>query len=235
MLRIKLAIVVVLVLAGTIPAETKVRTVRTRDPKMGEAISKQVPVAPKQADPYENTSVLVEAFVVRVSTEALAEAGVNPIGQSPEGVSILKILSCLDDAERGEVVSGAKLTARNGKEARVKDEKHIYVKSERGNSVSYQAFECGKNFGITARFNSDKAITVEYAYFESSFEENEDKETPPTTSSNNWVGVVTMSAGKPVIAGAVTMSAGKPVIAGAAQDDDTVTFLILTATIQEAE
>ncbi|MHC5138464.1 MAG: hypothetical protein ACYSOF_01010 [Planctomycetota bacterium] len=202
MLRIKLAIVVVLVLAGTIPAETKVRTVRTRDPKMGEAISKQVPVAPKQADPYENTSVLVEAFVVRVSTEALAEAGVNPIGQSPEGVSILKILSCLDDAERGEVVSGAKLTARNGKEARVKDEKHIYVKSERGNSVSYQAFECGKNFGITARF--------------------EDKETPPTISSNNWVGVVTMSA-------------GKPVIAGAAQDDDTVTFLILTATIQDAE
>jgi hypothetical protein len=31
------------------------------------------------------------------------------------------------------------------------------------------------------------------------------------------------------------MSAGKPVIAGATQDDDTVTFLILTATIQDAE
>jgi hypothetical protein len=47
--------------------------------------------AQKAPDPYENTSVLVEAFVVRVSNAALAEAGVNPIGQSPEGISILKI------------------------------------------------------------------------------------------------------------------------------------------------
>lgn len=201
-------------------AEPRTRTVTTRDPKTGRTVSKQVPVV--SANPYENASVLVEAFVVRVSMEALAEAGVNPIGQSPESISILKILSCLDDADKGKVFSGAILTARNGKEARVKDEKHIYVKSERGNSVSYEAFESGKNFGITTRFNSNNAITVEYSYSQSSFEESEDKETPPTTFSNNWVGVLTMSAGKPVIAGAV-------------HDDDTATFLILTATIQDAE
>ena len=34
--------------------------------------------AEKQPEPYENTSVLVEAFVVRVSTEALTEMEVNP-------------------------------------------------------------------------------------------------------------------------------------------------------------
>ena len=200
--------------------EQKLRTITTRDPKTGRTTTKQVPITSKQADPYENTSVLVEAFVVRVSTEALAEVGVNPIGQSPEGISILKILSCLNDPDKSEVVSGTKLTARNGKGSSLKNTERIYVKTERGNSVNYNEFKSGKTFEIAARLKSEKEFSIEYTYSESSFDESEDEQSPPATFTNNWSGTITMSTGKPIIAGAV-------------QDDEAVTFLILTATIQD--
>ncbi|MDH4203660.1 MAG: hypothetical protein OEV87_12320 [Phycisphaerae bacterium] len=203
-------------------AEPEMRTITTRDPKTGETITHQVPVAPKEADPYDNTSVLVEAFVVRVSTEALAELDVNSIGQSPEGISILKILACLDDPEKGKVVSGTKLAARNGKHASLNNTERVYVKTERGDSVNYTEFESGKRFDVSVSIETETAVSAEYRYSESSFDETEDDEVPPTTLSNEWMGEVILST-------------GKAIVAGAAQDDDTITFLILTATIQEPE
>jgi hypothetical protein len=210
-----LAIVMVLVLAGTILAETEMRTVTTRNPKTDELITHQVPVVPKEANPYENTSVLIEAFVVRVSTAALAELGVNPIGQAPEGISILKILACLDDAEKGEVVSGAKVTARHNNEARTKNNETFYIKRE---SVSTAM---GKQGPVESKRIQPKGdIRLEASYSDSGIIENEDQSIPPTKIGYDWGGVLTMSS-------------GQPVIAGAAQNEDNVTFLILTATIQE--
>ncbi|MHC4855364.1 MAG: hypothetical protein ACYS72_03055, partial [Planctomycetota bacterium] len=218
--------------AGTILAETEMRTVTTRNPKTDELITHQVPVVPKEANPYENTSVLIEAFVVRVSTAALAELGVNPIGQAPEGISILKILACLDDAEKGEVVSGAKVTARHNNEARTKNNETFYIKREsvstamgkqgpvESKSVTFDAYSSGKSFSVVPRIQPKGDIRLEASYSDSGIIENEDQSIPPTKIGYDWGGVLTMSS-------------GQPVIAGAAQNEDNVTFLILTATIQE--
>lgn len=207
--------------------EQKTRTVTTRDPKTRRTVTKQVPVTTKTVDPHENTSVLVEAFLVRVSIEALTQVGVNPIGQSPEGISILKILACLEDSDNAQVISGTKLMVRhksksemsNGETFYLKNEKVVHRGTEKITDVRYDAYESGIQFEAYPTI-LDGSIRIGYEYSQSGFEENEDSQSPPARYGIDWEGTVTLSSGQPVIAGAV-------------QDDDIVRFLILTATIQE--
>ncbi len=188
----------------------------------------------KQPDPFINTSVLVEAFMVRVSTKALAEAGVNPIGQAPESISILKILSCLEDPEKAEVVSGAKVTCAHNDKSRVTNEDTFYIKREKVNtvvgkqgpveskSVRFDSYSSGKTFTVVPRIQSEGSIRLEATYSYSGFIENEDPMIPPTQISYDWRGVLVLLS-------------GIPTIAGAAQNDESVTFLILAATIQDSQ
>jgi hypothetical protein len=184
-----------------------------------------------QADPYENISVLVEAFLVRVSTEALAEVGVNPIGQSPEGISVLKILSCLDDVEEGEVISGSKLMTRHGSRSGMSNRDTFYIKREKINirqtpegpletkDVRFESYESGVRFEVNPRVQED-GIWLNYEYSDSGVDENEDEMSPPDMFGYDWEGNLSVRS-------------GQPIIAGAAQNEDSVTFLILTATIQD--
>lgn len=178
--------------------------------------------AEKQPDPYKNTSVLVEAFVVRVSTEALAEAGVNPIGQSPAGISILKIMSCLDDPEKAEVFSGAKVMVRHRNEGKVQNRNTLYVKRQNTSGDDYKAYSNGISLEASIRIGEEKAVGLEYTFSASLFEENKDNASPPDKYAFDWSGLISVRSGNPVIAGAV-------------QNDEAVTFLILCAIIQDAD
>lgn len=214
--------------------EQKVRTVRMRDPKTGKVVTKQVPVTPQEGDTYKNTSVLVEAFMVHVSADALVEAGVSPIGQSPEGVSILKILWCLKDEENAKVISGAKVNCRHRQEAETNSHQRRYVARKRvttrkgpdgpvqSENISYDDYQSGLKFQSRAFVLEKNNVSVEYIFSMTDFDEVEDQTAPPTTYSQEWQGTLTAIS-------------GRPVIAGAAQDDESITFLILTATIQEEE
>jgi hypothetical protein len=186
----------------------------------------------KKSDPYENTSILVEAFMVRVSTDALAEAGVNPIGQSPEGISILKILSCLDNPDNAEVISGSKVTAGHKHEAQVRNEETFYIKRESVNvsmgkqgpveskNVRFDNYSSGKRFNVVPRIQSDDKIRLEASYSDTGIVENEDETIPPTQLNYDWSGIIVLES-------------GIPMIASASQNGDATIFLILTATIQD--
>ena len=188
----------------------------------------------KQPDPFENTSVLVEVFMVRVSTEALAEAGVNPIGQSPEGISILKILACLEDPEKAEVVSGAKVTASQNDKSQIRNKKCFPVKTEINRTrpgpqglaetkdITFNEYESGSSLSVVPRIQPEGSIGLEVAYSYNGIIENEDTMTPPTIISYDWSGVLVLRS-------------GVPAIASATQDDESVTFLILAATIQGSD
>jgi len=184
--------------------------------------------AEQQDNPYENTSIFVEAFVVDVQNSALAEAGVNPIGQSPEGVTPLKILWCLKDADKASVISGAKLTALNSGQAQCETSGTIYIRRENGQakdgreaSVSYAAYNSRQGFTVRPVIVDGQKVYCQYTYSLSGIETSEDKASPPDQMSYNW-------------AGALTAPSGSPVIAGAMQDENVTTFLILTATIQNS-
>ena len=190
--------------------------------------------AEKQPEPYQNTSVLVETFVVRVSTEALTEMEVNPIGQGPEGVSIIKILACLDNPEKAEVLSGAKAQSLHGREASSQQQKRVYVKKESSKvvkekdgprevkSVRYDDYDARITLSTRPFVISDDTVRIEFNYEESNFELADDESVPPTIFSYEW-------------SGEIVARSGIPAIAGAAQTDDSITFLILTVTIQDSE
>lgn len=186
--------------------------------------------AEKEPDPYENTSVLVEAFVVEVSTEALAEVGVNPIGQAPEGISILKILACLNNSEDAAVISGSKVTAKHRNEAQVRNEERFYIKHEsvsmsmgkqgpvESKSVRFDDYSSGKSFSVIPRIQSDEKIRLEASYSDTGIIENDDEAIPPTILEYDWNGMLVLQSGIPIISGAM-------------QNDDAVIFLIMTATV----
>ena len=175
--------------------------------------------AEKQVDSYENSSVLVEAFMVQVSTEALVEVGVNPISQSPENISILKIIACLDDAQKAEILSGAKVNCRNNNESEIRNEDRIYIKIGTGDTFHFESYSSGRALTASPRIQLDGRIQLEASYSDTIITLNEDPAAPPAQASYDWSGVLTLKT-------------GIPAIAGATQNDDTVTFLILTATIQ---
>lgn len=208
-------------------------TVRGSD---GDRIQRRVP-APEareqQVDPYENTSVLVEAFVVEIPTNILSEAGVSPIGQAPEGVTILKILWCLKDTDDAEVVSGSKLMVRHNSRSEMSNRDTFYIKREKVNirktpdgpvetkDVRFDSYDSGIQFEAHPTISQD-GVRVSYKYSASGFEENDDQQSPPDRYSFDWEGTVTAASGLPVIAGGL-------------QSENAVTFLILTATVQNLQ
>lgn len=191
--------------------------------------------AEQKPDPYAKSSILVEAFVVKVSVAALAEAGVSAIGQSPDGVSILKILWCLSGDE-GEVVSGAKLMLGNRDEAQSEREETVYVKTERVTTRNtkdgpiqtkedrHDDYRVGNIFEARSYgIDSDgKSIRLNYRYSETGMDIDDKSSKPLRKFSYTWDGNLFVHPGKPTIAGAM-------------QSDDEATFFIITATIQNAK
>jgi len=231
MLRKKVMVVILLVgflgLSITWGADDRVQRVRDRSQVQAISQEQQAP------NPYEDTSILAEAFVVRISNEALAEAGINPIGQTPEGISILKVLWCLKDKERAEVISGAKVMVRNDDRSKSKNEKTFYIKRESPiatskeatvtkQSITFDPYESHKQFEIYAWVEEDNVVGLEYSYSEFGVSENEDAVMPLNQFSYDWSGRLISLSGKPMIAGAV-------------QDEDETIFLILTATVQDSD
>lgn len=174
----------------------------------------------KPVDPYTNSSVLVEAFVVRVSTEELAEMGVSPIGQAPDGVT--KIIEALAEPDGAEMVAAAKVLVGQDGESSVRSHSTVYATRKQGNTVSYDPYENRVYFKAHADILAEKIVRLGYSFSASLFEENEGEAGFPITYEYDWNSIFTVQS-------------GKPIVAGAAPSEGSVTFLILCVTIQDAE
>lgn len=187
-------------------------------------------------DPYANAQILIEAFVVEVSTAGLQDVGVNPIGAGPEGITIARLAACLMN-ESAKVISGVKVAVRQRSEATAKEQKTSYYKQIKktvamsnnvpvtNTNTQYSAYDFGKSLRALTSFQPDCSIRVEYEYNESGvtpdvehYDPND--ETPPSRYGYNWKGVLSLAS-------------GEPTIVGATQNKDSVIFLILTATVQD--
>lgn len=173
----------------------------------------------KAVDPYANTSVLTEAFVVRIPTVALIEAGVNPLAQAPDGVSVLAILRCLA-ADEGEVIAGAKVHGRHGTEAESNSTQTSYFRENNRENARINPYSSEVRFEVRNYMTERGQIRIEYHFSLSVFDEEGEDNRPPDSFTFSW-------------SGAVPALSGRPVIAGAAQNDETTTFLVLTATVND--
>lgn len=177
-------------------------------------------VAGKQADPFVNTSVLVEAFIVRVSTEALAEMGVSPIGQAPDGVK--KIIEAMAEPDGAEMVAATKVLVCNKHESRVQNSNRVTITRKSDSAVNHEQYQSGLSLNVTPYITAEKTVKLSYSFHASLLEEPEDEAGFPTTYDYEWQSVMTAQS-------------GKPLVAAAAPSEGSVTFLILCATIQDAK
>lgn len=186
----------------------------------------------KPKNPYENSKVLVEAFVVKVKLSALYDLGVSPIGQKPKSVTIENILTCLKNGDSAKVIDGAKLAARNNEDARIRATDTVYIERNThttgkagvvAKSKTFDPYNRGKEFRAEPRISPDGRLRVEFSFSHTTFENalSSKEGSPPDKSSREW-------------SGTVTLDAGRPIIVGATQDEETAVFLIICADIRDS-
>lgn len=195
---------------------------------VGPTAEAQAKKAEQVEDPYKNSTVLVEAFVVDVKLSALYDLGVSPIGQKPNSVSIENILKCLQDEDSAGVSTGAKVVLQQKQSASAESKETIYrerqapikVGSNRVVSRSYQSYNISSSFRASVNILPDSRIFVSFDFNQFGVEKVASmNDMPPTTITREW-------------SGTVCLEAGKPSIAGATQGEQKAVFLILCADIK---
>jgi len=195
---------------------------------VGPTAEAQAKKAEQVEDPYKNSTVLVEAFVVEVKLSALYDLGVSPIGQKPNSVSIENILKCLRDKESAQVSTGAKVVIQHKQSGSAESKETIYkerqapikVGSDRVVSRSYQSYNISSSFSALVNILPDSRIFVGFDFNQFGVEKVASmNDMPPTTITREW-------------SGTVSLEAGKPSIAGATQGEQKAVFLILCADIK---
>ncbi len=180
-------------------------------------------------DPYKDSTVLVEAFVVEVRLTALYDLGVSPIGEKPNSVSIDNILRCLQNKDNARIRSGAKVAARQRERGTTESEQRIYFNQQTSEgskrasgSRSPRPYQYNKSFQATANILAPNRISVAFGFTENAMDKASAKDgMPPNTVNWQWLGTVCLEM-------------GKASIVGATQDEEKAVFLVLCADIRDS-
>ncbi|MHC4532457.1 MAG: hypothetical protein ACYS6K_00745 [Planctomycetota bacterium] len=194
-------------------------------------------IEPKKAelieDPYKDSTILVEAFVVEVRLSALYDLGVSPIGEKPNSVSIDNILRCLQNEDNARIISGAKVATRQRERGNTETEQRIYLEQQtpaktNGGSKKplvvrpSRSYQYGKSFLATANILATNRILVNFGFSENKMDKASVKDgMPPNTVDWQW-------------SGTVCLERGKASIVGATQDEEKTVFLILCADVRDS-
>ena len=173
----------------------------------------------KEKDQFENARISVQASVVEVKLDALYKAGVSPVGQKPNAVSVDHILKCLKNKDDAKVTAGANVSVKQNERGEIKEEQKIYVERTNGGARSFEGYIVGKEFVVKVSVISEGKIWVSYTFQQTSPIIPDANDVPPNSISREWKN-------------SVTLEPGKPTIVSAAQDANMVVFLILCADIE---
>lgn len=187
-------------------------------------------LSPPEASPYENETVLVEAFVVQVDLAALYARDVNPLGQAPHSVSVADLLACLRAGDQAAVLVGAKAAALHGtgRNAAKRTETRYHARTKSINTpegkketTDYTPYEDGETLSVTSAVISEHVVQVSYGFsYSGPREAKQPSDAPYDTVSWEWDGTTSLNV-------------GQPRIVGATQDGDATIFFVLTAHILE--
>lgn len=171
-------------------------------------------------DPYKDSVILLEAFMVQVRLSALYSLGVPAISQGCKSVSADHILKLLKDTDSAVVTAGAKLAIGQNNKANTESiaRQGIYVGPPEKRKIEY--VDVGTSFMAIAEIRREKKIFVELELDHNAIEKSDDEGDIGTLVERKW------SSG-------VYLEAGKPTLVGATQDIQTAAFLIITANIKE--
>jgi hypothetical protein len=186
--------------------------------------------SPPAADPYENRTVLVEAFVVQVDLSVLYGMDVNPLGQAPHSVSVANLLEYLQAGDKASVLVGAKAAALHGsgRNSAKRRETSYYPKTRfiitpdgKKETIDYTPYEDGETLSITPAVISERVVQVSYDFsYSGPREATQHSDAPNDSVSWEWEGTASLNV-------------GRPRIVGATQDAKAAIFFVLTAHILE--
>jgi hypothetical protein len=200
----------------------------------GHPLGPTAEAQPEQAqpveDPYEDATVLVEAFVVEVKLSALYDLGVSPIGEKPNSVSVEDVLKCLKDKDNAQVTAGAKVNTAQRQEGQTKStqirrfEREQVVQPARGDrgpvsSKVSQSYEVGTQFAVTTFIKPDRRIGAHFVFTQSTLDLFPRQDGEPESVTREWQGTALLEA-------------DRPSIVGATQSEQETVFLILCAHIK---
>lgn len=196
-------------------AQTPARAART--PRRGATTLVRIKPA---GDPYKDSVILVEAFMVQVRMSALRSLGVPQISQGSDSVSADHILKLLKDTDAAVVTAGAKLALGQASKAKtdLTARKRIYTDPPEKKKTEY--VNVGTSFVAIAEVRREKKIFAELEFEHNSIEEGDVEAGPGTLVKRNW-------------SVSLYLEPGKPTLVGATQDVHTAAFLIVTAGIKK--
>jgi hypothetical protein len=192
------------------------------------AEDKKVAVQDPQKEKPDLRSVIVDAWLVRVDADALAESGVKPLSEKDkENVSVMNLLWCLNEPNSGEVIISSQTRSGLNNEATTSFNNTIYIsrsneiaRDGRG-AITNSSFNQRIDFRNYSNIVENKQIGISWE-FNSNFVYNKNQnDYPPDSGSvsfkNHWT----------------IMPAGKPVIVGQTQIGKDMFFLVMKAEIVE--
>ena len=177
-----------------------------------------IALAEEQKEEPDYRSVIVDAWLVQVSADALYESGVKPLSEKgKDNVSIMNLLWCLSDANNGEIIASARTRAQLNERCETSLKRTKYVKKARGNSSRTIPYQQMVKFESYCGIYQAERIRIEYAFECATSEEAATVEMPMKVNVR--------------FNSATTVTADKPVIIAQTQIKDKMLFLVLRAEI----
>lgn len=171
-------------------------------------------------DPYKDSVILVEAFMVEVQLSALHSQGVPEISEGCKSVSAEQIIKLMKTTDAAVVTAGAKVAVGQNSKAETKTSTRQSIVSGEPEKKQRVYVEVGTIFSTFATIRSGQKIYLDIGFEHSSIEEGDGKIDTGVFVEREWTS-------------SVTLQEGKPTLVGAFQGKETGTFLIVTANITE--
>ena len=176
----------------------------------------------------KDQTVIVEAILVEAELSALYESTDEPVTESPNSVTLPKLLWCLRNENNGKILANTKLTIEQNKEAQVGFTRRQYApikKQVTGDGKEYYLTEYlwleeNVEFAATASVQTDEKITLKFLFKYTT------PETPGNQNSDNNFESSYVSQSS------ITLSKKQPEIVSMARCSGTAVFLVLCADVQ---
>ena len=186
-------------------------------------------IASKSSDKNDKDQIIVvNAVLVEAELSAIYEAADEPVTESPDSVTLPKLLWCLKDKSKGRILADTKLTIENGREAQTSFTQRQYAptreqvtgKDQEYHLPKYRWLEENVEFTATALVQTDEKITLNFMFKYATPEQPRN-----TNSEDTFESHYTSQS-------SVTLSKKQPQIISTASLSRTAVFLILCADIQ---
>ena len=184
-----------------------------------------------QKEKPDYRSVIVDAWLVRVDADALAESGVKPLSEKDkENVSVMNLLWCLSEPNCGEIVTSARTMGAVKVEIENNFQQDFYLNESTettlgdGRTVKGRTstpYNLKVDFKTYSQVLENKQVGISWSFFSRFICDKLRNKLPPDTGNlsyeNHW-GII---------------PAGKSVIVGQSQIGKDMFFLVMKAEIVE--